>query len=98
MRIVRLVIHGRVQGVGFRCFIEGEASVSGTEGWVRNRRDGTVEVVLKGDEALIEGIINACRRGPPPVSHVEKIDISDAGEDDMKLRHRGEKFSSLSTV
>jgi acylphosphatase len=98
MRIVRLVIHGRVQGVGFRCFVEGEANVSGIEGWVRNRRDGTVEAVLKGDEALIEGIINACRRGPPPVSHVKGIDISDADEGDLKLRHPGEKFSALSTV
>jgi acylphosphatase len=98
MRIVRLVIHGRVQGVGFRCFVEGEASVSGVEGWVRNRRDGTVEIVLKGDEALIEGIINACRRGPPPVSRVDRVDISDASESDMKLRPAGEKFSALPTA
>ena len=89
MKIVRLIFHGRVQGVGFRYYVEGEAEVSGLEGWVRNRRDG--------EERLIEGLINACRRGPP-VSHVEKIDIKDADAKDLALRKVGEKFSTLPTA
>jgi acylphosphatase len=97
MKIVRLIFHGRVQGVGFRYYVEGEAKVCGLEGWVRNRRDGTVEAVVAGEERLIEGLINACRRGPP-VSHVEKIDIEDADADDLKLRNPGEKFSMLATA
>lgn len=96
MKIVRLIFHGRVQGVGFRYYIEGEAKVSGLEGWVRNRRDGSVEAVIAGDEKLIEGLINACRRGPP-TSRVEKIDIEDANAADLALRNPGEKFSMLKT-
>lgn len=96
MRIVRIVLHGRVQNVGFRYYVEGEAKVSGLEGWVRNRRDGSLEAVLAGDERLIEGLINACRRGPPE-SRVEKIDIEDADATDLALRNPGEKFSMLKT-
>ncbi len=97
MKIVRLIFHGRVQGVGFRYYVEGEAEVSGLEGWVRNRRDGSVEAVVAGDEKLIEGLINACRRGPP-VSRVEKIDIEYADVADLALRNPGEKFSMLRTA
>lgn len=97
MKIVRLIFHGRVQGVGFRYYVEGEAEVSGLEGWVRNRRDGSVEAVVAGDEKLIEGLINACRRGPP-VSRVEKIDIEYADVADLTLRNPGEKFSMLRTA
>lgn len=97
MRIVRLFIRGRVQGVGFRYYVEGEAEVCGLEGWVRNRRDGSVEAVIAGDEKLIEGLINACRRGPP-ASRVEKIDIEDADAADLLLRNPGEKFSTLRTA
>ncbi len=97
MRIVRLMIHGRVQGVGYRAYVAGEAEVSGLEGWVRNHRDGSVEAVIAGDDALIEGMINALRSGPP-VSHVEKIDIQDAGMADLTLRNPGEKFSTLRTA
>lgn len=96
MKIVRLIFHGRVQGVGFRYYVEGEAKVGGLEGWVRNRRDGSVEAVIAGDEKLIEGLINACRRGPP-TSRVEKIDIEDASAADLVLRNPGEKFSMLKT-
>ena len=51
MSMVRhIVVHGRVQGVGFRAFVEHEALKRGLEGWVRNCRDGTVEAVFKGEE------------------------------------------------
>ena len=97
MKIVRLVIHGRVQSVGFRYFVEVEAEVSGVEGWVRNCRDGSVEAVIAGDSALVDSMIEALRRGPP-VSRVDKIDIEAASADDLRLRNAGEKFSVLRTA
>ena len=44
-----MIVHGRVQGVGFRAFVEHEALQRGVEGWVRNRRDGSVEAVFAGE-------------------------------------------------
>jgi acylphosphatase len=61
---VRLRIEGRVQGVGFRAFVEREAVSRGIAGWVRNRRDGGVEAVLSGDQDQIDQIIDRCRAGP----------------------------------
>jgi acylphosphatase len=61
----RLLITGRVQGVGFRDFVLVEAERLGLAGWVRNRRDGVVEVLVHGDVMAIEALLDACRRGPP---------------------------------
>ena len=61
----RLVIRGRVQGVGYRMAMTGVASTLGVAGWVRNRRDGTVEAVVQGDAAQVENVLAWCRRGPP---------------------------------
>src|SRR5690242_21012024 len=97
MKIVRLVIHGRVQGVGFRYFVEGEAEVSELEGWVRNRRDGAVEAVIAGDGALVDSMIEALRCGPP-VSRVDRIDVEAGTADDLKARNAGERFSLLRTI
>ena len=65
MSVIRhIIVRGRVQGVGFRAFVEHEALKRGMSGWVRNRRDGTVEAVFAGDEAKVAAAIEACRRGP----------------------------------
>ncbi len=62
----RVVITGRVHGVGFRDWLVDLARALGVAGWVRNRRhDGCVEALLDGDEAAIEELLRACRRGPP---------------------------------
>jgi len=64
MTTVRVVISGRVQGVWFRAWTEKTASGLGLAGWVRNRRDGTVEAVLAGDAATVEDMIGRLWDGP----------------------------------
>jgi acylphosphatase len=58
------VIAGRVQGVGFRAFVERKAANLGLTGWVRNRWDGTVELVAEGDRPILDQFLAALRRGP----------------------------------
>jgi acylphosphatase len=66
MRVARrLLINGRVQGVGFRYFIEARASAEGVHGWVRNLPDGRVEALVEGDEESVDRVEAAARRGPP---------------------------------
>ncbi len=69
-----LLIHGRVQGVGYRWSMAFEAERLGVTGWVRNRRDGTVEAVISGDEAALDKLFDWAERGPPG-AHVTKVDI-----------------------
>jgi acylphosphatase len=96
-KLVHLSIKGRVQGVGYRAFVELEAELRGLEGWVRNRRDGSVEAVVQGEDSVIDDLVAACRKGPPS-SHVISIDISDADPEALKLRSTDEKFAVLPTV
>ena len=65
MRSVRLVITGRVQGVGYRIWAERTALALDVRGWVRNRRDGSVELLATGAENAVADFITACRQGPP---------------------------------
>ena len=74
MRAVRLFVSGRVQGVGFRYFVAGEARALGLAGFVRNLRDGRVDAEVSGSAARIEALIAACRRGPPG-SRVDRVEI-----------------------
>ena len=98
MSVIRhLVMRGRVQGVGYRAFVEHEALRLGLDGWVRNRRDGTVEAVFSGVDDVVAAMIDACRRGPPAA----RVEAVDAEEGDMKLleqRRPGERFSVLRTA
>ena len=79
---VRLSIRGRVQGVGYRWWAIREARRLGLDGWVRNRRDGSVELLAVGSEAAIETFIEACRRGPAAatVTGVDRADARDDGD------------------
>jgi acylphosphatase len=67
-RSVHVIISGRVQGVGFRAFVTGEAQTLGLDGWVRNRRNGTVEAVFAGEEQEIQHILMELNAGPPAAS------------------------------
>ena len=58
------IVHGRVQGVGFRDFTQRRADELGLAGWVRNRADGTVEVTAEGDRATLERLLAFLNRGP----------------------------------
>ena len=73
MNRVHLVIHGRVQGVGFRYFVSGEARALGLRGTVRNRPDGTVEVEAEGGPEALARLVEAVRRGPP-AARVERVE------------------------
>jgi acylphosphatase len=68
-----VVVRGRVQGVGFRYSLREEALRRGVSGWTRNRRDGTVEAVVQGEQDDVDAVIGWARRGPPSadVSDVE---------------------------
>ena len=68
-RLIRVT--GRVQGVGYREWMLAEARRLGLSGWVRNRRDGSVEALLDGDEPSIGQMLTACRAGPPAAQVVE---------------------------
>jgi acylphosphatase len=71
-----LKISGRVQGVGFRYCMAEEAVRLGVTGWVRNRRDGTVEAVVDGAPDVVAAILEWARRGPP-AAHVTEVQVSE---------------------
>jgi acylphosphatase len=73
-RTVRLRIEGRVQGVGYRVFVERTAAALNLDGWVRNRRDGGVEAVVAGDPDDVEKLIEKCRVGPS-ASRVDRVEV-----------------------
>jgi acylphosphatase len=64
-------VRGRVQGVGFRHGLRREAERHGVRGWVRNRRDGSVEALLRGEADAVARVIAWARRGPPAASVYE---------------------------
>ena len=83
-RTVRVIVTGRVQGVGFRAWTHHQAELHGVDGWVRNRRDGSVEAVFSGPPAMIEVLIKTCGRGPAgsQVAGVEVTPVDDVDLDE----------------
>lgn len=77
---LRLSIVGRVQGVGFRAWAVDEAMRHNLRGWVRNRRDGSVEALIIGQPDAVAAMVTACRRGPP-MSHVDAVHQNAADDD-----------------
>lgn len=76
----RLRIHGEVQGVFYRGWSVDVARGFGLRGWVRNRTDGTVEMLVQGEEEKVRRFIERCRDGPP-AARVERIDEQEAQEE-----------------
>ena len=98
MSVIRhVVVRGRVHGVGYRFFGEEEALRLDLEGWVRNRRDGTVEAVFSADDAAVAFVIETCRRGPS-AARVEAVDVEEGDATLMARRRPGERFSVLGTA
>ena len=95
--IRQVTIRGRVQGVGFRYWVEQQARARGLEGWVRNRRDGSVEALFAGPPDVVSGMIALCRRGPAS-ARVNAVEEEPAGADALNLRRPGERFSVLPTI
>lgn len=73
----RYVVSGRVQGVGFRWFVEKEASDLGLSGWVRNRQDGTVEVLAAGSNEKLNKLYDVLQRGPR-AARVDNVEVTEA--------------------
>lgn len=95
--ILQVMIRGRVQGVGYRAWVEYQASASGLEGWVRNRRDGSVEALFAGTPNHVADMVALCRHGPPS-ARVDSVTSETASVDELNLRRAGEAFSVLPTV
>jgi acylphosphatase len=74
----RFVVRGRVQGVGFRWFVEREAHLLGVSGWVRNNADGSVEVLAQGTRDQLLGLRSRLRQGPR-AARVDDVEESDVG-------------------
>jgi acylphosphatase len=96
-RIARhVIVRGQVQGVGFRAFVEHHAIQRNLDGWVRNRRDGSVEAVFAGPLKSVEALIATCRVGPLG-AHVDALDQREGDDDDMALGCADVPFSMLPT-
>lgn len=79
----RIVVRGRVQGVGFRVFVATRARARGVAGWVHNRPDGTVEAVLEGERDAVESVVAACEDGPRGAG-VSIMDVSDEEPESLR--------------
>ena len=73
----RYIVRGRVQGVGFRWFVEREAHILGMSGWVRNNHDGSVEVLAQGTREQLSGLHSRLREGPR-AARVDVVEVSEA--------------------
>jgi acylphosphatase len=95
--IRQVTIRGRVQGVGYRYWVEQQATAHAVEGWVRNRRDGSVEALFAGPPTVVGEMVALCRHGPPG-ARVESVSRETANQDALNLRQAGERFSVLPTI
>ena len=95
--IRQVMITGRVQGVGYRAWVEHRAKNRDLEGWVRNRRDGSVEALFAGPADIVSELVARCRRGPSS-ARVDAVQDGAASPEALQLRRPGQRFSVLPTV
>ena len=88
-RHVHVLVHGLVQGVSFRAWTQHQAQLHGLRGWVRNRRDGTVEAVFSGPGDLVGIMLKACHEGPSG-SRVDKVEVIEGDRPEGELSSRFE--------
>lgn len=80
----RLLVHGRVQGVGFRYATSQEAKRLGLAGWVRNRQDGTVEILVEGEADTVDEMVDWASHGPE-AAEVTRLDIHGATPENIEM-------------
>jgi acylphosphatase len=95
--IRQVTIRGRVQGVGYRYWVEQQARAQALEGWVRNCRDGSVEALFSGLEDVVSNMVTSCRLGPSS-ARVDTVDERPGDAAALNLRRPGERFSVLPTI
>jgi acylphosphatase len=95
--IRQVTVTGRVQGVGYRAWVEHRAVAYGLEGWVRNRKDGSVEALFAGPADVVADMVAVCRRGPSS-ARVDGVQDEPGSSDTLRLRRPGERFSMLPTI
>lgn len=93
VRTIRLLISGRVQGVGFRDALQREAERLGLSGWVRNRGAGEVEALAQGREAAVAALAAWARRGPP-AAHVKRVECGPPAPEHARDYARFERWPS----
>jgi len=96
-RFVHVTIRGRVQGIGFRAFIERHALERALDGWVRNREDGSVEAVFSGAAPVIDEMLELCRKGPPG-ARIEEVEMREEDAAGLIPSSRPAGFYVLPTV
>ena len=87
-----LLITGLVQGVGYRASFEAQARALKLKGWVRNRIDGSVEAMVKGDAQTLDAIVAWARRGPS-LARVDDVKVAEVGDDAVP----GDRFDVVAT-
>ena len=79
----RLIVHGRVQGVGFRWAIARAAESRGVAGWAANRADGTVEAVLEGEPEAVDSVVRLSQEGPRG-AQVERVEVAEEEPESLR--------------
>lgn len=95
-KIVRATISGRVQGVGYRAWVQREARAKGVRGWVRNRSNGEVEALFAGPPEAVEALCATCWRGPAH-ARVDKVEVLVA-DSTAALGGEGAGFRQIATL
>lgn len=79
----RMIVSGKVQGVGYRNWTIWTANALGVTGWVRNVQDGRVEIMASGDDKALDAMVEACRQGPM-LARVDDIEVEAVGQIHLK--------------
>jgi len=79
LKTVTVRVEGRVQGVFYRAWVEQTARRLGLDGWVRNRRDGSVEAVFSGPESQVDEMVRRCAHGPPDADVANVVITAEGG-------------------